>query len=99
MSENQFKEMTYGGGYYQETGNFQRELYGEMGFVHGTVQEVDFLVDLSGLPDGARLLDFGCGTGRHNLEFARRGFRPVGAAAKQLNAIFHVGDVPWKLTS
>lgn len=106
VSEHQFKETTYDGGYYKEIGDFQRELYGEMGFVHGTVQEVEFLVDLLHLPEGARILDVGCGTGRHSLKFARRGFRPVGvdissglvevarglAVAEQLDATFHIGD-------
>ncbi len=106
MSEKRFEETTYDGSYYQEIGDFQRELYGKMGFVQGTVQEVDFLADLLRLPDGARILDVGCGTGRHSLEFARRGFHPVGidissglidvareiAATEHLDAAFHVGD-------
>lgn len=47
-------------------------------FTKGTVQEVDFLVELLDLPRGARLLDVGCGPGRHALELARRGFAVTG---------------------
>lgn len=42
-------------------------------FTKGTVQEVDFVVDALGLTPGARVLDVGCGPGRHSLELARRG--------------------------
>jgi len=46
-------------------------------FTKGTVQEVDALCRLTGLT-GGRVLDVGCGPGRHSLEFARRGFEVVG---------------------
>ncbi len=42
-------------------------------FTKGTVQEVDFLVDALGLRQGMRVLDVGCGPGRHAHELARRG--------------------------
>jgi SAM-dependent methyltransferase len=43
-------------------------------FTKGTEQEVDFLVSALGLAPGARVLDVGCGPGRHVHELARRGF-------------------------
>jgi SAM-dependent methyltransferase len=43
-------------------------------FTKGTVQEVDFLVREMGLEPGMRVLDVGCGPGRHAYELARRGF-------------------------
>jgi len=37
-------------------------------FTRGTVQEVDFLIDELGLTDADRILDVGCGPGRHVRE-------------------------------
>jgi 2-polyprenyl-3-methyl-5-hydroxy-6-metoxy-1,4-benzoquinol methylase len=48
------------------------------GFTRGTKQEVDFLIDLMELPRQSQILDIGCGVGRHSLELARRGYRPLG---------------------
>jgi SAM-dependent methyltransferase len=47
-------------------------------FTKGTEQEVDFLVASLGLAPGARILDVGCGPGRHALALGRRGFDVVG---------------------
>jgi cyclopropane fatty-acyl-phospholipid synthase-like methyltransferase len=67
-------ELNYDGAFYAEVGNFIKENYLEYGFTKGTVQEVDFLVEELKLEQGARILDIGCGAGRHSLELARRGF-------------------------
>ena len=42
-------------------------------FTKGTMQEVDYLVAELGLGAGHRVLDVGCGPGRHAFELARRG--------------------------
>ena len=47
-------------------------------FTKGTEQEVDFLVDALALKPGMRVLDVGCGPGRHSLALARRGVDVVG---------------------
>ena len=76
-------------------------------FTKGTEQEVGFLVDALELDPGARVLDVGCGPGRHALALARRGIDVVGvdlsedfialardaAAADGLPARFEVGDI------
>ena len=42
-------------------------------FTKGTEQEVDFLVEALGLEPGMRVLDVGCGPGRHAHALGRRG--------------------------
>ena len=52
--------------------------YDRGAFTHHTVAEVDFLLDVLALPVGARILDVGCGTGRHAIELAGRGYDLTG---------------------
>ena len=76
-------------------------------FTKGTEQEVEFLVDALALEAGMRVLDVGCGPGRHALALARRGVDVVGidhsaefvrlareaAAGEGLSAAFEELDV------
>ena len=43
-----------------------------------TEREVEYLLNAFDFPSGSRLLDIGCGYGRHAMELAARGFRTVG---------------------
>jgi SAM-dependent methyltransferase len=49
----------------------------------GTRQEVDHIVAALGLEPGRRVLDVGCGPGRHALELARRGIAVHGVDISQ----------------
>ena len=78
-------------------------------FTTGTEQEIDFLLDVLTLRPGARVLDAGCGPGRHSFALARRGMDVVGvdlspefidlardsalALGVDARARFEVGDV------
>jgi SAM-dependent methyltransferase len=47
-------------------------------FTKGTVKEIDALVERLGIEPGIRILDVGCGPGRHSNELGRRGFEVHG---------------------
>jgi cyclopropane fatty-acyl-phospholipid synthase-like methyltransferase len=47
-------------------------------FTKGTTQEVDHIVEALGLEPGDRVLDVGCGPGRHTNELAHRGIEVHG---------------------
>lgn len=53
-------------------------------FTKGTEQEIDFLWRALDLQPGMRVLDVGCGPGRHSLELARRGVDAVGIDASDV---------------
>jgi len=53
-------------------------IYEQNEFTKNTVREVDFLLEELEVPPGGSMLDVGCGTGRHSIELARRGYRLTG---------------------
>jgi 2-polyprenyl-3-methyl-5-hydroxy-6-metoxy-1,4-benzoquinol methylase len=53
--------------------NYDRE-----NFVQGTIGECDFIEKEIGHNKDLKILDVGCGTGRHALELTRRGYAVVG---------------------
>ncbi len=54
------------------------EAYDKEPFTQGTTGEVDFVERELGADRAKRILDIGCGTGRHAIELARRGYRVTG---------------------
>ena len=93
------------GAWFNPVASFLGEAYLRNAFTKGTEQEVAFLVDALALQPGMRVLDAGCGPGRHALALARRGINVVGvdlsddfiaqarADAHDLPVEFRVGDV------
>jgi SAM-dependent methyltransferase len=93
--------------WFDAVADFLGPAYLRNAFTKGTEQEVDFLVEALGLTPGMRVLDVGCGPGRHSLALARRGYEVVGvdhsaefvrlareaAAADGLTATFDELDV------
>jgi 2-polyprenyl-3-methyl-5-hydroxy-6-metoxy-1,4-benzoquinol methylase len=47
-------------------------------YTQGTIGECDFIEKELGYNKAAKILDIGCGTGRHSIELARRGYSIVG---------------------
>lgn len=64
--------------FFKDVGDTLGAAYLRYSFTKGTAQEVAFLLDLLDLPAGARILDVGCGPGRHAVEFARAGLAVTG---------------------
>src|SRR5215813_7495487 len=52
--------------------------YDQEAFTQGTMQEVDFLEQEFAFNTSLKVLDIGCGTGRHAIELARRGYTVTG---------------------
>ena len=98
-----------GDAWFNPLADFLGPAYLRNAFTKGTRQEVSFLIEVLQLEPGSRVLDIGCGPGRHSLELARRGISSHGidlsgtfidlashaAAAEGLDALatFEVLDV------
>ncbi len=67
-----------GGHWFEALAEHMGPAYLRYSFTKGTAQEVDTLIELLGLRPGDRVLDVGCGPGRHALTLAERGMRVVG---------------------
>ena len=63
-------------------------------FTKGTEQEVDQLVELLGLEPGMRVLDVGCGPGRHSRALAGRGIVAHGLDISETFIGIAVTDAP-----
>ena len=70
--------MTDRGRFFEAVAAHAGEAYLRYSFTKGTEQEVAFLVGALAIGDGARVLDVGCGPGRHAGALAERGLTVVG---------------------
>jgi SAM-dependent methyltransferase len=64
--------------WYEAFGDALGEGYLKYPWVGSTVPDCDYLERVLDVRPGARLLDIGCGVGRHVVELARRGYRMTG---------------------
>ena len=92
-------------GWFNDIAAFLGPAYLKNAFTKGTDQEVAFLVDALGLRPGMRVLDVGCGPGRHAVALAARDIAVHGVdlspdfvalaeeAAGELPATFELLDV------
>jgi 2-polyprenyl-3-methyl-5-hydroxy-6-metoxy-1,4-benzoquinol methylase len=64
--------------WYQELFDNYAESYDRESFTQGTPGEVDFIEKEIGHDRKIRVIDIGCGTGRHAIELAGRGYRVTG---------------------
>jgi len=72
-----------GGHWFEPIAEHLGPAYLRYSFTKGTVQEVDFLCSALPLSPGSRVLDVGCGPGRHAHELARRGVTVHGVDISQ----------------
>ncbi|MEA2516628.1 MAG: hypothetical protein QOG16_466 [Actinomycetota bacterium] len=69
--------------YFRSIGDRLGRAYLRYDFTKGTAQEVDFLISLIGPGKGRRLLDVGCGPGRHAVALALQGWDVTGIDISQ----------------
>lgn len=69
--------------WYEELFRDYAEAYDKEPYTQGTIGEVDFIETEIGFDKAKVILDIGCGTGRHAIELAKRGYRVTGIDLSQ----------------
>ncbi len=64
--------------WYEELFTNYAKTYDQEVFTQGTIQEIDFIESEIKNDKTKQILDIGCGTGRHAIELAKRGYQVVG---------------------
>lgn len=59
---------------WQQVFDRQADSYLDEPYTRYTIEEVDFLIEELGISPGDRVMDVGCGVGRHSIELAGRGY-------------------------
>ena len=84
--------------WFEQLADHMGPAYLRYSFTKGTVREVDELLDRVPLAPGARILDVGCGPGRHAHELGRRGFVVHGVDISQTFVDVARADAPAGVT-
>lgn len=64
--------------WYEEIFTNYAEKYDDESFTQGTMGEVDFIESEINHDKNCKILDIGCGTGRHAIELTKRGYQVIG---------------------
>lgn len=64
--------------WYEEMFENYGETYDKEAFTQGTAGEVEFILNEINFDKQKRILDIGCGTGRHAIELAKKGYKITG---------------------
>jgi len=64
--------------WYEELFNSYAKTYETEEYTKGTIKEVGFIEKEINYDKSIRILDIGCGTGRHSIELAKRGYNVTG---------------------
>jgi SAM-dependent methyltransferase len=72
-----------GSHWFEAMADFMGPAYLRYSFTKGTAQEITFLMEAARITPGMRVLDVGCGPGRHTLELAARGVSVTGVDISQ----------------
>jgi 2-polyprenyl-3-methyl-5-hydroxy-6-metoxy-1,4-benzoquinol methylase len=64
--------------WYEELFENYGKTYDKESFTHGTIGECDFIEQELNFIKSLKILDVGCGTGRHSIELSQRGYSVTG---------------------